>query len=601
MKKEAIVVENLNKRFKSGYGVFDINFNVQYGKVFGYLGPNGAGKSTTIRSLMGFIKPDSGTSTVMIENVADAKQEQNEDSLIAQLTQFDSWTDANKVQRNIGYVPGEIAFPIQMTGIELLKQIFKLRNMTNWDDVRKYIDYWEFNPNMKIKKMSKGMKQKVALVIAWMHNPDIIVLDEPTTGLDPLMQEKFVKLVQKSKEEGKAIILSSHIFSEIERTCDYVSIIKRGKIISTIDIKDIQYNDEKTYEVKFKSKVDKKTFDNKNFEVKSFENNTLTVVVENKHINDFIKLVSGFDLEFIKEHPLNLEQYFMKYYQNEIETDVVDSLDNIELKSSNKKSIISFELIKDTIRKSAGLWFFMTALPTIMIIIAFSVLINNPNLPVQVSPEAANGLTWNQILMQTSQGLITSSTGISYLLLLVYVLVTGNSLVASEVDKGTMVNLLTTNQSRKSVILTKMLTFINSLFVSILIQFLATTITVSAWGQGANLDFGVLAMNYLGLFLILFAVSAIAFFSSTWFNKSSASIGAAAGIAILFYVLYFVSMIDDSVAFFKYFSLNTLFNVDYTSVGQVGKYLAQYLVLLGVGIGLYVGSYFVFTKKDLPL
>ncbi|ALD66461.1 ATP-binding cassette domain-containing protein [Spiroplasma cantharicola] len=593
MSNNAIVVKDLNKKFKSGYGIFDINFNVKYGKVFGYLGPNGAGKSTTIRSLMGFIKSDSGTSNVYLENKPNLK---NDQSLITELIQFDSWTDANKIQRNLGYVPGEIAFPIQMTGIDLLKQVFKLRNMTNWDDVRKYIDYWEFNPNMKIKKMSKGMKQKVALVIAWMHNPDIIVLDEPTSGLDPLMQEKFVKLVQKSKEEGKAIILSSHIFSEIERTCDYVSIIKRGKIISTINIEDIQYNDEKTYEIKFKDKVTQKDVESKNWTIKSFNNNTLFAVVENKNINDFIVKMSKNKLEFIKEHPLNLEQYFMKYYQNEIETDVIESLDNINVNVSTKERKISFELIKDTMRKTLGLWLFTTILPVILIIVAFAVMINDSS----VNEMIIQGSTWSEVLTGATVALVVSSTGITYSLLLVYLLTSGNNIVASEVDKGTMVNLLTTNQSRKSVILTKGGTFVFSLFISIFIQFLTTIITISVFGKGGEINIGLFAMYFFGLFLMLYAISSIAFICSCYFNKSAASLSTAGGISIIFYVLFFASQIP-SVEFLKYFSLNSLFTVEFNNVSEISKYLGQYIALGVIGTGLYIASYWIFIKKDLPL
>ncbi len=589
MLNKAIEVKNLNKKFKSGYGIFDINFTVEYGKVFGYLGPNGAGKSTTIRSLMGFIKADSGSSNITYKN-------KNEE-LINDIVSYDSWVDSNKVQRNLGYVPGEISFPIHMTGIDLLKQIFRLRNMSDWNDVRKLIDYWEFNPNMKIKKMSKGMKQKVALVIAWMHNPDIIVLDEPTTGLDPLMQDKFVKLVQKSKEEGKAIILSSHIFSEIEKTCDYVAIIKRGKIVSTVDVKDIQYNEEKTYEIKFKNEVDEQKIISHKWKVKSFENNIMFVVVENKDINDFIQTISHNDIEFIKEHPLDLEQYFMKYYQNEIEKDVIEKLDNIELKSGAKKSFVSFELIKDTSRKSFWLWFFMTIIPTIMSIVVFSVMFNNQS----VLDKVASGVSWEIIINGAITSLITSTTGIAYLLILVYLLVTGNSLVAGEVEKGTMVNLLTTNQSRKSVLLTKMLTHISFLVLSIFILFITSISTIGILGKGSEINFGLIGMYFIGLFLIILLMSSISFLSSCYFNKSAYSLATAGGIAIIFYVLYFVSKINESVEFLKYFSLNTLFTIDYTEVGQVGKYLGQYLSMFILSIGLYTTSYFVFTKKDLPL
>ncbi|AKX33896.1 ABC transporter ATP-binding protein [Spiroplasma litorale] len=321
MKNNINKIENLEKKFKSGYGIENINFIVKPGRVFGYLGPNGAGKSTTIRSLMGFIKPNSGSSIIK-------KRNENE---IENIISYDSWNDKDHTQKIIiGYVPGEIAFPQHMTGLNLLKMVFKLRNMTNWEIVKQNILYWEFDPNLKIKKMSKGIKQKLALVIAWMHNPDIIILDEPTTGLDPLMQEKFIALVKKSKNEGKVIIMSSHIFSEIEKTCDTVAIIKKGKIVSLIDIEDIKYNNEKTYEVKFIKDMKVETIESNLWKIDSFKDNIFIFNVKNKNVNNFLEFISKQKVEFLKEHPLDLEKYFMTYYENEVSTLVKENIDKFE-------------------------------------------------------------------------------------------------------------------------------------------------------------------------------------------------------------------------------------------------------------------------------
>lgn len=592
--KQAIVVTDLNKKFKSGYGIEDINFVVQPGKVFGYLGPNGAGKSTTIRALMGFIKPDSGNSII---NKTQKSQEN-----IEEIISYDSWTDGNKIQKIIGYVPGEIAFPEFMTGIELLKMVFKLRNMADWEDVKKYIYYWEFDPNLKIKKMSKGMKQKLALCIAWMHNPDIIILDEPTTGLDPLMQEKFVSLVKQSKENGKAIIMSSHIFSEIEKTCDTVAIIKRGKIISTIDINDIKYNKEKVYEIKFKNEINEKFLNASCFELKEQHKNTVIVNVKNENINEFITLLSQQDLEFFKEHPLDLENYFMKYYQSEIKTDVVEKIENYNKTTQNKEAKISFELIKHSYKKSLILWIFMTGLIILMNAILFIALKVDGTLTIDktnLEEVAQLGKTLNTILAMMVGNM-------SYLLIVIFIIVSSTALVATEVERGTMVNLITTNQSRKSIILTKMLTFISLIMISIILQAIVSMIFIYSFniqdyvGMGSG-GMGWLFLGFFGSILLLLFMGGIGILFSTIFNKAALSLAASGAIIIISWILSNVAAFD-ATEWLKYLSLNTLYEFSsIQSTTDYKHYLGQYIFLGSGAVGMYVAGYFIFTKKDLPL
>jgi len=215
--KNIIIVENLTKDYGKNQGVFDISFNVKQGEVFGFLGPNGAGKTTTIRHLLGFIKGNNGNCSIL---------------------EMDCWKKPREIQKHIGYVAGEIALPDSMNGQKLIEQIAKMRGCT-LERANKLCEYFDINANNKIKRMSKGMKQKIALVLAFMHDPEIILLDEPTSGLDPLMQEKFCDLVLDEKKRGKTILLSSHIFNEVEKTCDRVMIIKQGKIIAEVNMKDV--------------------------------------------------------------------------------------------------------------------------------------------------------------------------------------------------------------------------------------------------------------------------------------------------------------------------------------------------------------------------
>ena len=170
-----------------------------------------AGKTTTIRHLIGFLKPRAGKCTI---------------------DGMDCWSERDKVQARLGYIPGEISFFDDMSGTEFLRFIADYRRIGTHDRTQELLELFELDPKSKIKKMSKGTKQKLGIVAAFMHDPDIILLDEPTSGLDPLMQNRFVNFVAKEKEQGKTILMSSHIFEEVERTCDRIGIIRKGRMIA---------------------------------------------------------------------------------------------------------------------------------------------------------------------------------------------------------------------------------------------------------------------------------------------------------------------------------------------------------------------------------
>ena len=145
---------------------------------------------------------------------------------------MDCWSESEKVQARLGYIPGEISFFDDMSGTEFLKFITDYRKIGTQNRKKELLERFELDPKGKIKKMSKGMKQKLGIVAAFMHDPDILILEEPTSGLDPLMQNRFVSLVAEEKERGKTILMSSHIFEEVERTCDRIGIIQKGRMIA---------------------------------------------------------------------------------------------------------------------------------------------------------------------------------------------------------------------------------------------------------------------------------------------------------------------------------------------------------------------------------
>lgn len=207
-----IQIENLTRDYGGGKGIFDLSFQIGHGEAFGFLGPNGAGKTTTIRHLMGFLKPAAGSCT--IEGLG-------------------CWQEREKIQARLGYIPGEISFFDDMTGTEFLHFMTKYRKIGRDSRQKELTERFDFDPKGKIRRMSKGMKQKLGIVSAFLHDPDILLLDEPTSGLDPLMQNSFIELIAEEKKKGKTILMSSHIFEEVERTCDRIGIIRKGRLAVT--------------------------------------------------------------------------------------------------------------------------------------------------------------------------------------------------------------------------------------------------------------------------------------------------------------------------------------------------------------------------------
>lgn len=234
-----ITIENLTRDYGGGKGIFQISFQVSQGEVFGFLGPNGAGKTTTIRHLMGFIRPQSGKCTIC---------------------GTDCWTGSWKIQKDLGYIPGEINFFDDMTGTEFLEFSRKYRGLSRNNRAEELLERFDLNPGTRIHKMSKGMKQKLGIVAAFLHDPSVLILDEPTSGLDPLMQNRFIQLIEEEKKRGKTILLSSHMFEEVERTCDRIGIIRAGKLAAVDSVEALRKRHLHSYRVTLDSEKEAEAF-----------------------------------------------------------------------------------------------------------------------------------------------------------------------------------------------------------------------------------------------------------------------------------------------------------------------------------------------------
>ncbi|WP_313636824.1 ABC transporter ATP-binding protein [Paenibacillus sp.] len=293
-------IEHLTKDYGHQRGVFDVSFQVEKGEVYGFLGPNGAGKTTTIRHIMGFSRPQTGYTLV---------------------NGMDSWESASDIQKNLGYLPGEIALPESLTGTQFIKMMADLRGINDMEHTNYLISKFELDPAGSLKRMSLGMKRKLAIVTAFMHNPAVLVLDEPTSGLDPIMQNVFIDFIKEEKEKGKTILLSSHIFNEIDATCDKISIIKDGRLISTFIADELRHNESKAFEFEFNSKEEFERFSIEVLSLKDIEVTSLKahkkqaeIRVNDCDINMFINTLSEYDLKFFSEIKFTLEDYFMKFY-----------------------------------------------------------------------------------------------------------------------------------------------------------------------------------------------------------------------------------------------------------------------------------------------
>lgn len=299
-----IEVNNLTKDYGSGRGVFDVSIAVNKGEVFGFLGPNGAGKSTTIRHLMGFSKPDSG------------------ETLIFGKPTFKNYYE---ILDKVGYIPGEIALPAGLTGYEFIRMMQDMQGVKNDAQLKRMLDMFELSDEVlygDTKRMSLGVKRKLAVVTAFMHDPEVLILDEPTSGLDPVMQDVFVKYIHEEKARGKTILLSSHIFSEIDSTCDRIAIIKDGRIVSDFIADDLKHASKKYYDVRFKSEADEKTFENKISSISSADmiktdGERAYLSVDDKDLNAFISLLSDLDPVAFSNRRESLEDYFMKFYKED--------------------------------------------------------------------------------------------------------------------------------------------------------------------------------------------------------------------------------------------------------------------------------------------
>jgi ABC-2 type transport system ATP-binding protein len=291
-----IEVENLTKSYGSKRGIAGVSFSVEEGEVFGFLGPNGAGKTTTIRVLMALLHANSGA---------------------ARIAGLDCWKDSLQIKRLTGYMPGEPALDPNLTGGQILEYFAHLRGGVDQSYLKQLVERFELDTSRKFRQYSTGNKRKVVLIQAFMHRPRLLILDEPTSGLDPLNQQEFDRMVKEASDEGRTVFLSSHVLSEVEKTCTRVGIIRDGSIVRIGDVAEVKAIKRYEITITFAGPVPAETF--KTLEgvadVETLDNGHAVRLAMQGSADAVIKAAANFPVVSLTSYEPSLEDIFLRYYE----------------------------------------------------------------------------------------------------------------------------------------------------------------------------------------------------------------------------------------------------------------------------------------------
>jgi ABC-2 type transport system ATP-binding protein len=290
-KMNAIEIKGLKKYFGKTKAVDGVTFEVKKGEVFGFLGPNGAGKTTTIRCLMDFLRPTEGEITILGK---------------------DSKKDSVELKSKIGYLSGNVKLNNNWTGREHVKFVESIRGKSG--NVTELCGKFDLDLSKKFKQLSSGNKQKLGLVLALMSDPEILIMDEPTVGLDPLLQNTIYEILLDMKDRGKTIFVSSHNLAEVERLCDRVGIIKNGKMVEVETLKGLEGKKLHKVEVRFNEKVKKSDFNFDGVE-KIEEIADGLILTVGGDMNRIVKKLSSYKIADLTISHATLEEVFLKFYE----------------------------------------------------------------------------------------------------------------------------------------------------------------------------------------------------------------------------------------------------------------------------------------------
>lgn len=286
----------LTKFYGHQRGLLDLDLDVVPGEVFGYLGPNGAGKTTTIRLLLDYIRPSRGSVTVV---------------------GLDSHRDSQAIRRRVGYLPGELSLYDSLSGRELISYFGALRGGVSWPRVQGLADLLDCDLSREVRTLSTGNRQKLGLIQAFMSDPELLVLDEPTNGLDPLVQQRFYELVAEARAAGRTVFLSSHVLPEVERVCDRVGFLRDGRLVAVERIVDLRARAMRRLEIEFCRDVPGEAFAGlPGVRDVAVRGNRLECTVLGT-MDPLFKAANRFGIRTVSSEQPGLEEVFLAYYGEE--------------------------------------------------------------------------------------------------------------------------------------------------------------------------------------------------------------------------------------------------------------------------------------------
>lgn len=290
-----IEINNLTKYYGKDRGIIDVSFHVEEGEIFGFIGPNGAGKSTTIRTLLSLIYPTSGS---------------------AKIFGMDCITQGVEIRKQIGYLPSEVFYYDNMKVIDILKYSASFYEKDCMKRIHELAEIMDLNLKKKVQDLSYGNKKKVGIVQGLAHEPKLVILDEPTGGLDPLMQQKFFDLILEENKKGATVLFSSHILSEVQKLCNKVAIIKEGTIVKVEDIQTLRNSNYKRFKLEMEGQIPSDYFSIDGVTNFKLHENSVNFLFKGD-VNQIIqKLAQRNVSNLIVEEP-TLEEIFMHYYEKE--------------------------------------------------------------------------------------------------------------------------------------------------------------------------------------------------------------------------------------------------------------------------------------------
>lgn len=288
-----IETKNLTKNYGKNRGIENINISVSKGEIYGFIGPNGAGKSTTIKTLLNFIYPSDGSATIFGKDII---------------------KESSTIKEEIGYVPSEVRYYDSVKVKDIIKYAQSFYPQTSNNDVEKICRELELDMEKKMDELSLGNKKKVAIAQALISKPKLLILDEPTNGLDPLMQKKLFNILVEEKKKGNTVFLSSHNLTEVQNLCDKVCVIKEGKIVDVIELEKV--TSKLGLKISLSSKdINEDEILNLGGKILTKDNNSY-VFIYSKDINSLIQSLSKYTVDELLIEKENLEDTFLNYYED---------------------------------------------------------------------------------------------------------------------------------------------------------------------------------------------------------------------------------------------------------------------------------------------